>query len=133
MSITLPMYQALCAEVEALRSDAKWLACALADARKQSIDAMNKVEDLMVEKDRLQATLKHYEMFEFKTKGQVEADKLASLVGELDGRKWAEVFCFMNPAINKDMMVGWFCNAIMTGYDIAENKYRKEGDEDETV
>lgn len=126
------MYQSLCAEVEALRSDAKWLACALADARKQSIDAMNKVEDLMVEKDRLQATLKHYEMFEFKTKGQVEAEKLASLVGELDGHKWAEVFCFMNPAIDKNMMVGWFCNAIMTGYDIAENKYRG-GDEDETI
>lgn len=128
----LPIYRAMCAEVDTLRNDVKWLACALAEARKNSVDALNKLEDVQAEKNRLQATLKHYEAFDVRTRGQVEAEKLASLVGELDGHKWAEVFCFMNPAIDKDMMVGWFCNAIMTGYDIAENKYL-EGDEDETI
>lgn len=113
------IWRALCAEVETLRNDIRWLGGEVSSARHRYIEAERKLEMVTCEKERAECLLRNYQAHTEKTKGQVEADKLASLIGELDGRKWAEVFCFMNPAIDKDIMIGWFCNAVMCGYDVA--------------
>lgn len=44
--------------------------------------------------------------------------------GEFDAQKWAEEFDRIFPDSRPDhaTMVGWFANAIMTGYDFAKNK-----------
>lgn len=34
-----------------------------------------------------------------------------------DAQDWAEAFCKLNPHIDKDIMIGWFANALMRGYD----------------
>lgn len=34
-----------------------------------------------------------------------------------DARDWAEAFCERNPTIDRDVMIGWFANALMRGYD----------------
>jgi hypothetical protein len=40
--------------------------------------------------------------------------------GEMDALKWAEEFERLNPGVmDKDTMLGWFANAIMTGFDKA--------------
>ena len=37
----------------------------------------------------------------------------------IDGEKWTEAFRQINQSTNipDDVMLGWFCNAIMAGYD----------------
>lgn len=52
----------------------------------------------------------------------MDNDKLNALVGETDARVWADAFCELmdeKPAIAKDpeTMLGWFANAIMSGWD----------------
>jgi hypothetical protein len=46
-------------------------------------------------------------------------DLLATL--GMDGMKWAQAFRQINPdcSVEDDTMLGWFCNAIMAGYDHA--------------
>lgn len=34
-----------------------------------------------------------------------------------DARDWAEAFCKRYPVMEQDVMVGWFANALMRGYD----------------
>ena len=34
-----------------------------------------------------------------------------------DAQEWAKAFCKINPGIDEDIMVGWFANALMRGYD----------------
>lgn len=142
--MNLPIYNALCSEVETLRQDLKWLASELSDSRKKLLDSQKHIEKLTREKEFTEAHIRNFCLYGEKTKGQIEAEKLASLVSNIDGRKWAEVFCEFNPAIDKTVMIGWFCNAIMTGYDEALNRIgydvnmnqgiKKEGgNADETV
>ena len=56
---------------------------------------------------------------------QIEYTKLSDsdLLHELgmDGKKWADAFRQLNPKCNvaDGTMLGWFCNAIMAGYDAA--------------
>jgi len=35
----------------------------------------------------------------------------------IDGKLWAEEFCQRFPQCEVDDVLGWFCNAIMAGYD----------------
>ena len=34
-----------------------------------------------------------------------------------DARDWAEAFCKRNPSIDYGLMLAWFANALMRGYD----------------
>lgn len=34
-----------------------------------------------------------------------------------DARDWADEFCRINPDANHDVMLSWFANALMRGYD----------------
>jgi hypothetical protein len=34
-----------------------------------------------------------------------------------DARDWAEAFCKLHPDIDEGLMIGWFANALMRGYD----------------
>ena len=35
----------------------------------------------------------------------------------MDGKQWSEEFCKRFPQCEVDNVLGWFCNAIMAGYD----------------
>lgn len=35
----------------------------------------------------------------------------------MDGKRWSEEFCQRFPQCAEDDVLGWFCNAIMAGYD----------------
>ncbi len=45
----------------------------------------------------------------------------------MDARRWAEAFVDLNrdKPISQDIMVGWFANAIMAGYDAALSRRRR--------
>lgn len=34
-----------------------------------------------------------------------------------DARDWAAAFCAINPGMPEDVMIGWFANALMRGFD----------------
>jgi hypothetical protein len=34
-----------------------------------------------------------------------------------DAQDWAKAFCKINPEIDEGIMLGWFANALMRGYD----------------
>ena len=36
-----------------------------------------------------------------------------------DARDWAEAFCKINPSMDEGVMISWFANALMRGYDEA--------------
>lgn len=44
----------------------------------------------------------------------------------IDARVWAKEFCsrFGNETVDEALMITWFANAIMRGYDAAEAKWR---------
>lgn len=46
----------------------------------------------------------------------------------MDGKKWTEAFLQLHPEGSADhgLLLGWFCNAIMAGYDAATHKQSKE-------
>jgi len=37
----------------------------------------------------------------------------------MDASIWAKEFCKLNPEVDEGVMLSWFANAIMAGYDIA--------------
>jgi hypothetical protein len=37
-----------------------------------------------------------------------------------DARDWAEAFCKLNPSMDEGVMIAWFANALMRGYDHAK-------------
>jgi len=37
-----------------------------------------------------------------------------------DARDWAEAFCKRNPGVDEGLMIAWFANALMRGYDEAQ-------------
>lgn len=39
-----------------------------------------------------------------------------------DARDWAAAFCKLNPSMDEGLMISWFANALMRGYDEANNK-----------
>jgi hypothetical protein len=41
----------------------------------------------------------------------------AELVQNFDARVWAAEFCRLNPGADYELMLSWFANAIMCGYD----------------
>lgn len=45
------------------------------------------------------------------------------LYGQFDARVWAQEFLKINPdcGVDEGSLIGWFANAIMTGYDKAHN------------
>lgn len=45
----------------------------------------------------------------------------------IDATVWAEEFLKVvwNKPIDRDMMIGWFANAIMSGYDEARRRYQE--------
>lgn len=129
---TLPMYESLIAETETLRNDIKWLASELSKNRKMVLDLQKQRDSLLKDRETILSISNYFKQLSEKTKGEIEADKLASLVSNADGKKWAAVFCEFNPAMNEEVMVAWFCNAIMCGWDAAEAKQRK-GNENEEI
>ena len=47
----------------------------------------------------------------------MEAKKNLLTTMGIDGKQWSEEFCQRFPQCEVDDVWGWFCNAIMTGYD----------------
>ncbi len=43
-----------------------------------------------------------------------------------DARVWAKEFCRLFPGHDEGLMISWFANAIMAGYDYAVNKIKDE-------
>jgi hypothetical protein len=54
--------------------------------------------------------------FEMNYKGKPE-DRPDWPVPSFDARDWARAFCKQYPAIDEHVMLGWFANALMRGYD----------------
>ena len=48
------------------------------------------------------------------------------LLGNMDAKIWAEEFKKQYPIIDEEIMLGWFANAIMTGYDKKVTKLKAE-------
>ena len=46
-------------------------------------------------------------------------DRLDWPLPSFDARDWAKAFCKINPQIDEDIMLGWFANALMRGFDEA--------------
>lgn len=46
--------------------------------------------------------------------------------GEFDALKWAKEFKRLYPDSDEELMLGWFANAIMTGYDKAWNEVSRQ-------
>jgi len=44
-----------------------------------------------------------------------------------DARDWAVAFCKLNPAIDENLMITWFANALMRGYDEATSRLANAG------
>lgn len=53
-----------------------------------------------------------------------EAEPLDVSALGMDGHKWAEAFCARFP-VEMDDAIGWFCNAIMAGFDEATRRYQQ--------
>lgn len=45
-----------------------------------------------------------------------------------DARDWAEAFCKMHPGVDEELMVTWFANALMRGYDEYAVRLMKRGE-----
>lgn len=45
--------------------------------------------------------------------------------GEFDAQKWAKEFKRLYPDSDEELMLSWFANAIMTGYDKAIQERRE--------
>lgn len=43
----------------------------------------------------------------------------------MDAQVWAEKFCEQFPGVDKGVMLGWFANAIMAGYDTARSRMKQ--------
>ncbi len=43
----------------------------------------------------------------------------------MDGKIWAKEFCARNSASDESIMLGWFANAIMAGYDEAMRRSKR--------
>lgn len=52
--------------------------------------------------------------------------KATELASSMDAVIWAREFCKLNSSADFEMMIGWFANAIMAGYDEAKRRARKE-------
>jgi hypothetical protein len=50
----------------------------------------------------------------------------AKLHSTTDASIWAKEFCKLNPQVDEDLMLTWFANAIMTGYDEAQRRTRED-------
>jgi hypothetical protein len=46
-----------------------------------------------------------------------------------DARDWAEAFCKRHPDIDEAVMIGWFANALMRGFDEHGMRAARDGDE----
>lgn len=55
--------------------------------------------------------------FEQEWAGKPAKDRPDWPLPSFDARDWAEAFCKINPAMTEDIMIGWFANALMRGYD----------------
>jgi hypothetical protein len=56
----------------------------------------------------------------------ISEEDLNYLCSTMDAEVWAEAFCKINRASDKDMMRAWFANAIMAGHDEASRKGKKD-------
>jgi hypothetical protein len=50
-----------------------------------------------------------------------------NLLESTDGKVWAEEFCKRFPECEMSDVLGWFCNAIMVGYDAGRELGAREG------
>jgi len=64
-----------------------------------------------------------------------QRDNNHHLMSTMDAAEWAQEFMatmkrmkWKKKDINEDLMLSWFAAAIMTGYDEASRRYRKNGD-----
>jgi hypothetical protein len=48
------------------------------------------------------------------------------LLSTMDAKEWADAFCKRNSASDHATMIGWFANAIMTGYDMGQKAAAKQ-------
>ena len=58
----------------------------------------------------------------FGIKAVAESRSETPLYGQFDAVVWAREFCRLNPGADEATMIGWFANAIMTGYDEAHRR-----------
>jgi len=45
-----------------------------------------------------------------------------------DARDWAEAFCKLNPSMDEGVMLAWFANALMRGFDEAQMRSVKHAE-----
>ena len=61
-------------------------------------------------------TDRHVE-FELEWAGRDPKERPDWPLPSFDARDWAEAFCKLNPGSDESLMISWFANALMAGYD----------------
>ena len=57
-----------------------------------------------------------------------------SCVTSFDAREWAKEFCSYYPEVPEEMVIGWFANALMLGFDEAMMRLaNKPASKNETI
>jgi hypothetical protein len=69
----------------------------------------------------------HFE-FEKEMEGVPDKERPDWPLPSFDARDWAEAFCKLNPSIEEDLMITWFANALMRGYDQRVSEEWKDRD-----
>lgn len=54
---------------------------------------------------------------EWAASGRPENERPDWPLPSFDARDWAEAFCKLNPQMDEGLMISWFANALMRGYD----------------
>ena len=47
-------------------------------------------------------------------------------LSSFDARDWAKAFCKINTQMDEEIMIGWFANALMRGYDECSARTRSD-------
>jgi hypothetical protein len=55
--------------------------------------------------------------FEAEAEGMDPKDRSDWPAPSFDARDWAKAFCKVCPDVDEGLMLGWFANALMRGYD----------------
>ena len=54
---------------------------------------------------------------EWAASGKPECERPDWPLPSFDAKDWAKAFCQRNPSIDEELMVTWFANALMRGFD----------------
>lgn len=63
--------------------------------------------------------------FEKEWEGKDPRDRPDWPLPSFDAEDWAKAFCKRNPGVAEDIMISWFSNALMRGYDQGRHDERE--------